>query len=382
MRADELAKKEVYKQRITKDCIAQSKYPSAKELDEALSSINLMESYFKIAPVSDGEYFETKTFNAQIEDLDADLKLLYSLVKQFTLDKLNALNQYADTTLTDLERKADFYLNKSRLEMQSSDLGRTALYLRAPLSGKQNGEYFSVDCGMVALTNGSTIHLILEGHDTYYARLKLADGNQTFYITPYNLNQQSFKLPGEIKTTEKEVKITHTPQLGETILLPYEIQEACDYIVLTGKNQIACKTAIKSEYQDYKYYACFEDTMIDFYVKDATSIQIRVSHKPLNSNYDFLQDVIKLEKGIKHFYLEMPAKSAVEIFLEGGEIYAQKGKGVIQSDKLYFAHSTPFKDFLIIEKSRTLKTIYQASLEVRSTIEDLGVESIMIKELI
>ena len=383
MKADEKLKKEIYKKRFVKDSILKSHYPNGEEIDFALSTINLKESLFKEAPVVDGALFDSHTYNAQMEDLELDLKFIYQLVKEYTFDELQKLSEFADTTLSDLERKAEFYLTKSKMEMQSSDLGYTALYMHAPFHGEQKGDYFLIDCGIIQLTEGSTIHLLLEGSNIYYARLKLEKDDGThFYLTPYQLNRDSFTLPGDITTHEKNVVISYFPAQDEKILLPYKPEPKSIYTVLTGKDKIACKSNGISHYENNMHHTCFEETMIDFYVKDATSIRIHTSHKPLYTNYNFSNEAIKLEKGIKHFYLQMPAKSAIEIFLEGGEIYAQKGKGVVQEGKLYFSQSTPFKEFLVIEKMRTKKQSYHASLEVHSTLEQLGVDSILLKELI
>lgn len=383
MKSDELAKLAYYKKQIMEDFISKATYPTSNELNEKLEAINLSESYYRVVKVVDGELFNSQVFNAQSSALGEDLRLLYALAKEMTKTRLDYLSQFADTNLTALEKKVDFYLNKSRLEVQSSDLGFTAYYNEAPFSGEQNGEYFNVDCGEIELVDGSAIYLLLEGNNIDYARLALNNGSETLYLSPYQLNKQCLKIPGETKINEIQVTSSSAPKAYERVLMPYtDVKEDCEYVILTGKGNIATKASNKSDYKNYKQCICYEKTMIDFYVKDASSIQIHVSNKPLNTNYDFSQDVIKLDKGIKHFYLEMPEKSAVEIFLEGGAIYAQKAKGVIRSNLLYFVHNTPFKDFLILEKTKANKTTFKASLEVKSTSDVLGINNIMIKEQI
>lgn len=382
MRTDEKLKKEIYIQRIMHDFIQKHHYPNHQDLDMALSSIDLKESLFKVSQVVNGELFNPKVFNLQTSDLESDLLILYQLVKQYTLDELNKLSEFADTTLIDLEKKAEFYLTKSRMEMQSSDLGYTALYMHGPFKGQQKDDYFLIDCGNVDLTDGSTIHLLVEGYNIYYARLKLESADHTFFLTPYSLNMQNLKLPGNPEIKEKEITLSYSPASNSKILIPYTVNKDSEYIILAGKGKLSCKTDSASHYESNSYYACFEETMIDFYVKDATSIRIKTSHRPLYTNYDFSQETIKLDKGIRHFYLQMPAKSAIEIFLEGGEIYAQKNKGIVQDEKLYYVQNTPFKDFLVIEKLRKNKTNYKATLEVRSTLEQLGIDSILIKEMV
>lgn len=383
MKADELAKLEHYKKEIMKDFILKATFPSIETLNSKLDALNLSESYYKTVPVSDGELFNTKVFNEQSKALSEDLTLLYTIAKEMTQTRLNYLSQFAETSLTDLESKVSFYLNKSKLEVQSSDLGKTVYYNEAPFTGECVGEYFHINCDNIELTNGSTVHLLLEGNDIDYARLALYNGSETFYVTPYGLNKQSFKVPGEAKINEIQVTSSAAPKSYETVLIPYsDVKEDCEYVILTGKDNIATKVSNKANYSNYKQHICYEQTMIDFYVKDASSIQIRVSNTPLNTNYDFSQEVIKLEKGIKHFYLEMPAKSAVEIFLESGSIYAQKAKGVIRSNLLYFAHTTPFKDFLVLEKTRFNQTTFKATLEVKSASQNIEIENIMIKEMI
>lgn len=383
MRADELAKLEHYKNEIMKDFILKATFPSIEELDSRIEALNLSESYYKTSLVVNGELFNAKVFNAQTKALAEDLSLLYKVLKEMTQDRLNYLSQFADTNLTELEKKVSFYLNKSRLEVQSSDLGRTIYYDEAPFVSERIGESFQVNCGDIYLTNGSDVHLILEGNDVDYARLALYNGSETFYVTPYGLNKQYFKVPGETKINEIQVTSSSTPKSYENVLMPYvDVKEDCEYVILAGKNNVATKASNKSNYSSYKRCVCYEQTMIDFYVKDASSVQIRVSNKPLTTNYDFSQEVIKLEKGIRHFYLEMPAKSGVEIFLDGGSIYAQKSKGVVRSDMLYFIHDTPFKDFLILEKTKLNQTKFKVNLEVKSTSSKLNIDAIMIKELI
>lgn len=383
MKSDELEKLNYYKKQIMKDFITKATYPSVEELNSKLEALNLSESYYKTVLVSNGELFNTQVFNAQSKALGEDLNLLYKLLKEMTQTRIDYLSQFADTNLTALEKKVSFYLNKSKLEVQSSDLGYTAYYNEAPFIGEQVGEYFYIDCGNIKLTNGSSIYLLVEGNDINYARLTLDNGLETFYVTPYGLNRQYFKVPGEPKINEIQVTSSSTPKAYENVLVPYtDIKENCEYVILTGKDNVATKASNKSNYSGYKQCVCYERTMIDFYVKDASSIQIRVSNTPLNTNYDFSQEVIKLEKGIKHFYLEMPEKSGVEIFLDGGSIYAQKAKGVIRSNLLYFIHNTPFKDFLILEKTKINQTNFKATLEVKSTSNNLGIQNIMIKELI
>lgn len=383
MKADELEKLNYYKKKIMEDFILKATYPTLDELNAKIQDVNLSESYFKTVPVANGDLFNTYIFNEQFKSLNQDLSLLYTVLKEMTQTRMDYLGQFADTTLTALEKKVSFYLNKSKLEMQSSNLGHTIYYDEAPFIGEQKSDYFSIDCGDIKLTNGSSIHLLLKGHDLNYARLALTSNSETFYVTPYELNRQYFKVPGEPLINEIQIISSATPKPYENVLIPYtDIKKDCEYIILAGKDNIATKASNKSNYSNYKQCVCYDKTMIDFYVKDANSIQIRTSNKPISSNYDFSQEIIKLEKGIKHFYLEMPEKSGVEIFLEGGAIYAQKSKGVVRNNLLYFIHNTSFKDFLIVEKTKLNQTDFKAKLEVFSTSNDLGVESIMIKELI
>lgn len=383
MKTDELNKLAYYRKQIMDEFISKATYPSSDELNQKLEGIDLAESYYRVVKVVDGDLFNTHVFNAQTNALGEDLRLLYMLTKEMTKTRLDYLSQFADTNLTALEKKVDFYLNKGRLEVQSSDLGSTAYYSEAPFTGQQKGEYFSIDCGDINLIDGSNIYLLLEGNDIDYARLALNNGKETFYLTPYQLNRQSFKVPGETSINEIQVTTTSAPKTYEHVLMPYaNVNEDCEYVILTGKDSVATKASNKADYKNYRQCVCYERTMIDFYVKGASSIQIRVSNKPLSTNYDFSQDVIKLDKGVRHFYLEMPEKSGVEIFLEGGAVYAQKAKGVVRSGSLYFVRNTPFKEFLILEKTKANKTTFKASLEVKSTSDVLGINNIMIKEQI
>lgn len=383
MKTDELLKLELYKTQIMKEFIAKAHYPTQSELKTALDALDLKESCFKVVPVAEGETFNTRVFNAQTEALGNDLTLLYQLLRKLTQERIDYLSQFADTSLTDLEQKLEDYLAKSRLEIQSSDLGHTVYFAHAPFTGEQFNEYFTIDCGNLALTNGASVHLLMEGHNLEYARLALSAGEETVYLAPYALNRQSFQVPGTLQINETTVTCTTVPKPNESVLIPYEnLNTAYDYVLLTGKGQVALKAANQATYSPYSQCICYEQTMIDFYVKDAVSLQIRVNQTPLYTNYDFSQEAIKLEKGIHHFYLEMPPKSIVEIFLEGGSLYAQKGKGIIKSGSLYFTHATSFKEFLVLEKTRQQQTNYRAVLQVKSTLEDLGVDTILVKELI
>lgn len=380
MRTDEISKLAYYKDSFVKKCIADNLYPTEKMIEEAMAKIDFRKSYYTVDQVNDGEKIDVDVLNKQTELLYQDICLLYKTIITLTKERTHYLRNFCETELIELEKDTDFYLEKSKQEMGSSYLGETIFFGKSPFQVVNQQDKNIIDCGSIDITNGSKLTLIAQGSDLETVRLKLSNANSTYYVSPYAINRDAFTVPGELEKFETTVKLTNKKKNPCTI--PYKTSGGNKYIIFTGKDCVSVKTSEKNDYKSSNKIVCAERSMIDFYLKDSESVRIISSKKPFQSNYDFSSGSVKLQKGIHHFYLEMPEDSALEIIVESGAIYAQMTHGIVKNGDLLFTQNTPFEFFDIVEISKNKKTKYDIALEIFSQNKNSNIDTILIKEAI
>lgn len=378
---DEIEKISYYRERIMQELTRLGVYPDTIAVSEWLEDFDAKLALFTHRYVSTGDNFDTEEFNEAFELIAADLKILYKLVYQLSIEKYKELKEYVDGHLAELQAMAKKYEYKTKFEIDSTSLGDTVFFQANGFDVTQDNSTARVNLGSIEVSNGSQLACIFEADN-------VADENVVFSFngkncSPYSLNRDFFTVPGEIK------KNTYTYEVpdGETINSAHVMNVAGlapsssnKYIIYAGKDQVATT---------YDYYNKVEGTpltftdagRVTFYVLNGSFINFDFSETPLSQNFTGTS-IANLDTYQKITF-EYPLGFSFD-FITDGDIYATKGEGVIQDDKLYYPNGDNVRDFYIEEHLMENKTTYDNVTVTVSNLKDnaaLVINAIAIKEL-
>lgn len=396
MYKDMAAKLAFHKEQIIKGFIDKGIYPTDNRIQHLINSIDLGLPYLSVYEASSGDYFDCTTYNAMINAIYKDLELLYNLLYELSYKEYVNLKSYVDTHLSNLEDKANFYLQKSKQEANSTSLGTTLLFKNSNYNISTYNATTTIDLGTVSVHQGSRISCYfnaneIEGDKVVFYLTNKTDESQ-LVATAYNYNQNSIVIPGEINQNEYDYTIDDKQIINGMIKM--DINKAPDrnnkYIILGGKDKVLVKQfgeLTKHQFMNkpttYDMLGFNEKSYIDFYTIGASSITFRFSKKPINTNFSIDNYKVENLEPIHHFFIECDAGFAFDFETDGGEIYAIKANGTIMDKELYFPKTANIRTFHIIEYEIGDTIDYDVKVKViNDDAEPIDIEYIMIKELL
>ena len=116
MYKDQIYKLEYYRQRLIDQALKSGEYISDSALESALEEYDIQLALFKHRYIQEGSKLNVNEFNNELYVLYNDLLILYRTVYELTVEKFNNTKDLVNIKLSNLERIANQYYNRSKLE--------------------------------------------------------------------------------------------------------------------------------------------------------------------------------------------------------------------------------------------------------------------------
>ena len=126
-----------------------------------------------------------------------DLLILYKLVFYFKLNRLENTKTYVETHLSELETLAEIYGRKNDLETGSTSVGKTLFFQGSGFNQNTRNYTTTLDLGQINVVPGSKIAFFISGR--YFKPESVRFYMSDFSCTPFTLNRDYIKIPGEPK---------------------------------------------------------------------------------------------------------------------------------------------------------------------------------------
>ena len=397
---DMLEKLKYHKQIIMNAFIRNNYYPSNEEVNAMLAKVNARLSLFESYISKPGSYFNFTELNYCFEMIHKDIETLYKVLESILTNEYVQLKLHVESTLLELEAKAEHFKKRCKEEANSSSLGTTIFFQGNNWNISTQDQTTILDLGEHDFIEGSEIACFANINDIEKQEVTFSfdcgDSNKSFHALPYNLYDNiTYKIPGNIAVNKKDIEIDITAIVNNSLHLKYDIDMLNKYKIVGGKNYmtVTSKGSNRSrlvEFPDinnYAYYAT-EDCYIEFYIVDGnvnnnSYLEYTFNMAPNYQNFSLQDGTIKIDSDIKRIYIDAQAGLIVTFRKEFGDIYAECINPVITSkDKMIYTGNLDVRQMQIREYVRTNIIKYHVYAHI-NTIEEIvnHIESIYIKEI-
>jgi hypothetical protein len=381
--------------------IRKNYYPSSQEINDKLKLVNSRLALFESYTSKPGSYMNIKELNYCFEMIAKDIEILYKVLEDILANEFSALKIYIESSLSELESKADYYKKRCTEEIHSTTLGTTVLFRANNWNITENDETNKINLGSMNLIQGMDIACFLnfkEGEEVskdldVVFQFDCNDPEKSFLALPYNYNNNSYKVPGTIAINNYSLENV----LGIVVddYVPIEVAEINfnnKYKVAGGLGGMQVTSKATGETYLYKFanvdnaFIAPEDCFVEFFVLDAqkgTQLEYSFSQQPLSTNFSLSNGKIDIDTDAKRIFIECQKGLAMFFIIPTGNAYASYEDPVIVNSKTFlYKGNWNIRDFVLREYVRTNTTSYRINVFIKST-EDIAskLESIYIKEV-
>lgn len=394
---DMLEKLKYHKEIIMHAFIKYGYYPSSEEVNAALEKVNARLSLFEAYISAPGSYFNCTEINYCFEMIAKDIEILYKVVEQILTNEFSNLKISIESTLSELEGKAKYFAMRRKEELNSTALGKTVFFQANDWKIDTLDQLFIIDLGEVELVEGSTVACIANVNDVEEDKISFkfecADESKSFYAHPYNYNNVSYQIPGELGVNNHELDIGTNLNINDDIELDYEMLPNCNYELAGGRNKMKItnkRTKVESIHEipfiNGNSFYVTEDCYIEFFIVDGVDSLLEYSFNiaPEHTNFSLQNGYIKIDKATKRIYMEAQVGLVFSFGLERGKIFAEV-KDVVNTsnNSLIYTGHKDITDFVLREYVRHKLVKYNLKIYIDSLLKDItsSIESIVIKEI-
>ena len=381
---DEIEKIIYLRKRIANVLATSGIYPDRAAVDDRLFSIDFKLSLFRYEEIKESSKFDVKKMNEHFMSIYQDLLILYKLVFEFSIDKLEKTRAFVETHLSELETLAEICQKKNDLETNNASIGKTLFFQGSGFDQYTDNYMTTLNLGSIRVSPGSKVSCFISGR--YFKTENVLFKLGSFSCPPFDLNHDYIKIPGEPKYNSYRYELPKDLKKNNiTELRPEKtkINANNGYIIFGGKDNILVsshginKTIIKK--QDEAISLNDEIGKISFYVIGGTYINFEFSKAPLSQNFSGYS--IQNMQSHKKIVMEYSGQFSFN-FNTNGTVYAVKKRGITKSDRLFYPGSEDIRDFLIEEyaqndyKTYNLSAIIQQSNEYTPLINMVAVKEL------
>lgn len=381
---DEIEKIKYLKKRIARSLAALGVYPDCAAIDSRLSSIDAKLALFRHKEVKESSLLDVKQMNEDFMNIYQDLLILYRLVFEFKLNKLEQTKAFVETHLSELETLAETYKKKNDLETGSTSVGKTLFFQSSGFNQWTENYVTKINLGEIKVSPGSRISCFIQGRYFKPENVRFTLGELS--CPPFALNRDYVKIPGEPKYRSYKYKIPEDLTPGDIIELmtdKFKPSAKNSYTVFGGENCISSyfRGANKIIHKNSGEAILLDNPIgkITFYIIGGTYVNFEFSKAPLSQNFSgySIQNMQKHKKIVIEY--EGPFSFN---FNTNGTIYATKNRGILKGERLFYPGNEKIRDFLIEEYSQKEYKTYNSTVTIQQTNEYVPhVNMIAIKEL-
>ena len=401
MYKDMLEKLKYHKQLIMNTFIKRSYYPSNEEINAALADVNARISLFEAYISKPGSLFNPIEINYCFEMIYKDIEILYKVLEEILMMEYSQLKLHVESTLLELEAKADHFSKRCAEESNSSALGTTIVFQTNNWNITTEDQVTIVDLDEHDFIEGSTIACFANLNDVEKSAISFkfesSDPGKSFLALPYNLYDNiHYPIPGQMSVNKVDFSIDITAIVNGALNLKFKgINDLNKYKIVGGKNLMSVTSKKSGRTQlvnfpdasNYTYYAV-EDCYIEFYIVDGNVgenayLEYNFNMAPNYQNFSLQDGTIKIDSDLKRIYIDAQAGLLVSFNKEHGQAFAECIDPVIlNKETMMYTGNLDVREMMIREYVRTNTIKYHVYCYI-NTIEDItdSIESIYVKEI-
>ena len=297
-----------------------------------------------------------------------------------------------ETHLSSLESLATHYKKRSNEEINGTSLGKTLLFKTDNWDLDINDDGVQVNIGEIELTQGSEISCFANINNTnkknILFKFEAENSKYDFVALPYNYNNDTYLVPGEIAINNTEIKLDSNFNINSDIKIPFATNLKNSYKILGGKNKmiVTDKTTNAIKVMDIPTYEnpymATSNCFISFYVEGKGIIEYNFNKKPLHSNFSIQNGNINIEKDIQKVFLDVEEGFVCYFnFNNDSTIYATLENAIVYEKYLVYNGIILVRDFKVKEYVKDKTTRYRIKIIINESDNDEEIDSIYIKEV-
>ena len=395
---DMIEKLKFHKKYIINSFIKKGYYADNTEIQNKLSKVDSRIALFEAYASKPGSYMNVKELNYCFEMIAKDIEILYKVLQDILINDYASLKVNIEAALTELESKADYYKNRCIEEVNSSSLGTTLFFESGNWNIVEEDEVNIINLGNMNLIQGTQIACYAEINniksDNIIFHFENNDPEKSFYAVPFNYNNDSYTVPGEIEINNYELSMPVTSLVDDYIPIVHEINFENRYKIAGALGGMSVTSKNTNETYLYKFanidnaFVAEEDCFVEFYVVDGHKegpkvMEYSFTQAPISANFSLQNGEIPLDKDVVKISIECQKGLGMFFSVSSGSIYASFEDAIIvNKETLLYKGNWNIRDFVLREYVRTNTSNYDVKVYIKTT-EDIieNIESIYIKDV-
>ena len=357
---DMVEKATYYKERIMKSFLQKGMFPNKMTVQKKLDDLNMRLAIYRHKAAASGENFNADDFNAGMEAILQDLRILYTVALKLSIDEYNNLQSYLDSHLTELETFARHCERKAKFEIGSSYLGETVFIQTYGFNISRENSTATIDLGEIVAPMGGKIACLFDGRDISPDNVLFKFGNQ--YCSSYALNSDFITVPGTAEVKQYDYETSKDIIVNDAQILKPEglvAKDESDYIIYAGKDEVMFTPASSpSSTPIHHFYekklgqnlTFDEGGRLEFRITNGSYIHFDYSVAPTTQNFSG-SAFDTIDKTDQKIILEFDKPFTIG-FDTNGQIYAVKRRGTTEKGTLIYPYFDELHTFHIVEYNR------------------------------
>jgi hypothetical protein len=395
---DMIEKLKFHKNNIINSFIKKGYYASESEIQNKLSDVDARLALFESYITKSGNYMNVKELNYCFEMIAKDIEILYKILEDILIKDYASLSVFVEAALTELEAKSEYCRKRCTEEINSTTLGTTVYFKANAWDISEEDEVTTINLGSIQLIEGMEISCFTNidgiGESEVLFQFENNDPEKSFLALPYNYNENSYKVPGEVSVNKYPLIMPTTAVTTDYIPITYEINFSNKYKIAGAEGGMQVTYKNSGETHLFKFanidnaFVAPEDCIVEFFILDGNKVdgmtmEYSFTEAPISTNFSLQNGEIALDKEAVRIMVECQKGLGMFFNVPAGTVYASLEEPVIVNKKtLLYKGNWNIRDFVLREYVRTNTTMYDVNVYVKSTDSIIGkIDSIYIKEV-
>lgn len=395
---DMIEKLKFHKNNIINSFIKKGYYASESEIQSKLADVDARLALFESYITKSGNYMNVKELNYCFEMISKDIEILYKILEDILIKDYASLSIFVEAALTELEAKSEYCRKRCSEEINSTTLGTTVFFKANAWDISEEDEVTTINLGQIQLIEGMEISCFANidgiGESEVVFQFDNNDPEKSFLALPYNYNENSYKVPGEISVNKFPLIMPTTAVTTDYIPITYEINFSNKYKIAGAEGGMQVTYKNSGETHLFKFanidnaFVAPEDCIVEFFILDGNKInglnmEYSFTEAPISTNFSLQNGEIALDKEAIRIMVECQKGLGMFFNVPAGTVYASLEEPVIVNKKtLLYKGNWNIRDFVLREYVRTNTIMYDVNVYVKSMDSIIGkIDSIYIKEV-
>jgi hypothetical protein len=395
---DMIEKLKFHKNNIINSFIKKGYYASESEIQSKLKDVDARLALFESYITKSGNYMNVKELNYCFEMIVKDIEILYKILEDILIKDYASLSVFVEAALTELEAKSEYCRKRCSEEINSTTLGTTVYFKANAWDISEEDEVTTISLGQVQLIEGMEISCFTNidgiGESEVVFQFDNNDPEKSFLALPYNYNENSYKVPGEISVNKYPLIMPTASVTTDYIPITYEINFSNKYKIAGAEGGMQVTYKNSGETHLFKFanidnaFVAPEDCIVEFFILDGNKVngmtmEYSFTEAPISTNFSLQNGEIALDKEAVRIMVECQKGLGMFFNVPAGTVYASLEEPVIVNKKtLLYKGNWNIRDFVLREYVRTNTIMYDVNVYVKSTDNIIGkIDSIYIKEV-